>query len=410
MKHAQILLSCLFGFSAFSLSTPMTAQTDYPINFDPAQEYTRPDRHLDAMTLSGSADGSQTLYLQEPRKVYTALLDQSFTARAGETLTASFGFSGTWMHGYVYLDRGNDGSFEATLGSKASIPAGSDIMAFSCAPYDGNNYNSAGQTVTNLDVLNPPSFRLPENLKPGYYRMRFKVDWNDINPAGCMVEGNSILKNGGAIFDVRLNIHGDHARVSAQATNGTVTSLDGGPLDQSKQPFGQPLKLRITPHEGYVCDGLRVRHGYQLQGDSLLHGTPQYVDVNYPGYLIQDGVFTLPAEVMDGEVVVEPLFIPATNAPAGSDDYALNFDKAQPTDHKDHLLKTVLFQPQNGKRTTLSIKDTALVYQQLHKQIGIIRGNAMNISLNYQGTPLHAYFYVDLNNDGHFTPIFKQSN
>ena len=406
MKKNTRILTWILGLS---LACPigMLAQTPYPINFETSQEYTRSDRHLDAVSLNGSSDGSQTLQIAEPRRVYTALLDKCFTARAGETLTASFGYSGTWMHGYVYLDQGNDGSFEATLGANAQIPAGSDIMAFSCAPYDESHYNSAGESVSNLNVLNPPSFRLPENLRPGYYRMRFKVDWDYIDPAGCMNEGNSILQNGGAILDVRLNIHGDYCLVTASQQNGKITASDGTSIEQA--PFGKALQIKVLPDDGYFCDGIKIRHGYGLDGDSLVHGTPQYVDAVYPGYLIRDGKFTIPGEMMDGDVRIEGIFVKASGE-AADKGYDLNFDPAQIIDHENRDLKNFRFSPSKGKARTISLSSENTLYRNLlNKEASAVRGSDITVTPSYQGDQMHFYFYIDLNQDGSFTPNLTES-
>ena len=100
----------------------------YPIVFDKNQNYTHGSRRLNSVSL-----GSQTLSLPTPLKVYSKIDSPAFHAKAGETVTPSFGFTGTWMNGFVYLDRGQDGAFEAKLNADGSIPAGSDIMAFSYA-------------------------------------------------------------------------------------------------------------------------------------------------------------------------------------------------------------------------------------------------------------------------------------
>ena len=100
----------------------LMAQDDYPLNFEKSQAYTNTARHLDGITLSGSANGPQTISIPTPRLVYTDLTTAAFSARAGEQLTATFNYTGNWMHGFVYLDRGNDGQFDATLNADCTIP------------------------------------------------------------------------------------------------------------------------------------------------------------------------------------------------------------------------------------------------------------------------------------------------
>ena len=194
------------------------------------------------------------MQLPTPLKVYSKIDDGCFSAAPGETVTPSFGFSGEWMHGFVYLDRGQDGAFEATLNANGSIPAGSDIMAFSYAEPSlgsGTGYNSNGERVTNSNVLNPPAFTVPADMAPGFYRMRYKVDWASIDPAGRAEDGNGIIKNGGAICDVVLNVYNDNGALEVVAENGTLLAADGSALPATVA-FGEALVLAVA----YTIEGV----------------------------------------------------------------------------------------------------------------------------------------------------------
>ena len=380
----------------------------YPTNFGIDQNYTRNDRHLDGIVLNGSADGNQKFEIATPRKVYTKALHKVFTAKAGETLTASFMYTGNWMNGFVYLDRNQDGQFAAELDANKRIPEGSDIMAFS--NYEG--INSKGENTGNMNVLNPPSFTLPADLPNGLYRLRYKVDWSWMDPAGRNTADNGMLKNGGAICDVLLNVHGDYSQVSLLAENGTVTDAEGHDLNALKVPFGKPLTVKVAANEGYACEGIRVRHGYNLDGDSLVNDNPQYKDEFIPAYLIRNGECTLPAEFMDGDVRVEALFYVETSHPdAGKGDYALNFDKQLKRNNAERELKSVSFRATKGGSTSvaLSNEDNAVYCDLTAKQISVVAGDKVNVSLSFTGAPLHYYLYVDLGQDGHFTPIVKDN-
>ena len=160
LKYMKSIFSSIVFWGLSLFAVPAIAE-DYPIVFDRSQDYTHASRRLNSISLNGSADGSQTQQLPTPLKVYSHIQDAAFSAKAGETLSSVFGFSGTWMNGFVYLDRGQDGVFDATLNADGTIPEGSDIMAFSYAEpvlNSGEGYNSKGERVTNSNVLNPPSF------------------------------------------------------------------------------------------------------------------------------------------------------------------------------------------------------------------------------------------------------------
>lgn len=305
-------IDCMKFVSQDTPEIPETPIVDYPIIIDKEQEYTRSDRSLNSVSLNGSGDGDQTIPLSTPLKVYSKVETPTFTAMAGETLTPVFGYTGSWMHGYVYLDRGQDGSFEAALGENCSIPEGSDIMAFSFAEtiFDtGQGYNSAGAWVANINVLNPPSFVLPAELENGFYRMRYKVDWAWIDPAGRPEDGNGTIQNGGAICDVRINIHGETCNVNAVQENCRIVTENGLELTDYHHSFGEPLKIKILPDDEYSLDTLFIRHGHNLDGDSLIHGVAQYSDEIIPVGSIKNNEYVIPAEFVDGDIKIKVLLV-----------------------------------------------------------------------------------------------------
>lgn len=378
------------------------AVEDYPVVVEKTQTYTHATRRLNSVSLNGSKDGNSTISLSSDY-VYNQIDSPVLTARTGETLSAVFGFTTDWMHGYVYLDRGMDGAFEATLNSDGTIPDGSDIMAFSYA--DG--YNSTGNRTTTDNVLNPPSFTLPADLQPGFYRMRFKVDWDEISPAGRAEDGNGIIKNGGAILDVRLNVHNENCNIKAVAENGTLTTADGAALNGLEHPFGTPLTVKISPADGYLCDGIRIRHGHNLDGDKFIHGVAQYEESVVPAFLFADGVYKIPAEMMDGDVEVEALFALGTAAVVDGE-YLLSFDKDALAPNNALASIGATFDVSKGIDRTISLPaTTTTIYNYLAStELAVSPGATVDAVVN-AGTPLHYYLYIDLNNDGAFTPLLN---
>ncbi len=410
MKRNVIFLLTALLPTAFV--TAQISDGDYPVAFDRDQTYTHASRHLNGVVLK-SADGEQTAGIAGD-KVYNALLDKAFAARAGETVSATFNFSGTWMHGYVYLDRGNDGQFDALINSDGTIPAASDIMAFSYVKADIDSetaYNSKGETVSNANVLNPPSFTLPADLAPGYYRMRYKVDWNAITPAGSMTEGNDIITNGGAICDIRLNIHGDHCKVTAGGDNGKVLTADGKSLENAELPFGRPFTIRLQPAEGYAIDGLTIRHGYNLDGEALVHGTPQYAEQVIPGYLIKDNTYELPAGMMDGDVRITAAF-KKNSSTVGGEDYPYTYkqDIAGTELPETALMRRIAaVATQGGKsEVRLTEQERLTTYRNLtDRKISVCPGDEVSVKMYKAGSSqlsgtLRTFLYIDLNQDGQF--------
>ena len=203
---------------AFNLSYTIKVAEDYPVNFDKDASATRTDRYINSITLTESGQTAQSVTLSS-RKPYIDLTEDEnahFTCTAGSTLTTTFNWTGSWMHGYVYIDTDNDKHFSFTEGSTTQTDT--EVYAFSF--YSGNfnddssGYNSAGTRITGNDraVVNPPSFTAPGTN--GTYRIRFKIDWNSIDPGGQLAAdgtatgANGIIANGGQIVDALLTITG----------------------------------------------------------------------------------------------------------------------------------------------------------------------------------------------------------
>ena len=277
----------------------------YPTAFDKAQLYTRSDRRVNGVTLV-SADGTQTFSTPStPNTVYVDLTANELRARAGESVTPKISYTGSWMHGYVYLDRGNDGKFSGELNDDNTIPEGSDIMSFSYC----NGKNSTGASVSNQNTLTTPAFTIPADLPNGYYRMRYKVDWDFIDPAGCMDQSNSIISNGGGIVDIKLNVHGDYCNVNDANRNGEVLTADGTKLVKYQAEFGKPFAIKMNPEKGFEYAGIIVKYGYNLAGDSISHDNLQWQKVRFGRELFENDEFTIPAKYMCGDVEIEGLFI-----------------------------------------------------------------------------------------------------
>ena len=373
-----------------SKSAPVVSE-DYPVVFDKNQGYTHASRRLNSVSL-----GEQTVQLPTPLKVYSRITDAGFSAKAGETVTPSFGFTGTWMNGFVYVDYGKDGSFDAALNVDGTIPAGSDVVAFSYAEpvlNSGTGYNSKGERVANSNVLNPPSFTLPADLAPGYYLMRYKVDWASIDPAGRAEDGNGIIKNGGAICDIRLNVHNDNGALEVVAENGSLLAADGAQLP-SVVPFGQPVEVKVEPADGYRLDAITVLHGHNLDGEKAVHGVEQYSEVVFPAYMLKGDAVTIPAEYIDGDVRIAASFVQVQGDDCG-DGYALLFDKDAAVAMANNISLGV-------NSTVFDVTGNVAYYD--YTSTPVLLSGTRSLLLDVAGAAgKDAYLYVDLNNDGRFT-------
>ena len=190
--------------------TPDPGQPDekYPVSFDKtALNTSAHGRMLNSFSLQQAGKEKQTKSVKTSKAAYEDhTADEPFTVEAGSELTASFDYTGEWMHSFVYIDFDNDGDFSYKEGQWNQT--GTDLVAYSFYSLDSNpkndtsGYNSVGDELTG-DARNTyaaPSFKAP--AKAGEYRIRFKFDWNCILPGGS----STILEDGGGVWDATLKV------------------------------------------------------------------------------------------------------------------------------------------------------------------------------------------------------------
>lgn len=146
---------------------------------------------------------SATVNQQDDKLLYHDLTGTIFTADAATLQSPAFEWSGTWMHGYLYVDLNDDGELTSN-----ELVSGSY--------YKGKN--SLGATAKDDVGVALPQFALPE-LKAGDYLMRYIVDWDSNDPGGSTTEGNTIVKNSGAIVDITLRVTGAPEAETPYAVN-----------------------------------------------------------------------------------------------------------------------------------------------------------------------------------------------
>ena len=225
----------VFG-TEFSTEEP---KDDYAINFDKDANSTHSSRALNSFSLQQAGKDKQTKSVKTSKAAYEDhTADEPFTVEAGSELTASFDYTGEWMHSFVYIDFDNDGDFSYKEGQWDQT--GTDLVAFSFYSLDSNpkndtsGYNSVGDELTG-DARNTyaaPSFKAP--AKAGEYRIRFKFDWNCILPAGS----STILEDGGGIWDATLKVVepvvDGISTINAETANGEAQlfTIDGVKLNK----------------------------------------------------------------------------------------------------------------------------------------------------------------------------------
>lgn len=315
------------------------------------------------------------------------------------------------MNGYVYVDYDQDGAFNWTLNDNYTAPEGCELVSYYYIETEENKsgFNYLGQAVSGDDrnTMQTPAFQIPADLAPGFYRMRFKVDWGNADPGGRVTENNGIVANGGSIIDVRLNVHADNVAVTLSDTqHGQVLAADGSALPQSVK-FGEPLTLSLQAEEGYEPASVTVKHGYHLDGTEELNGTRQYDVTDFPAFTIsEDGQLTIPAEYVDGDLQITVNFREKSAETGEQDRYGLNFDKNLTISRDDRTLNSVSLTGDEGCSFTSSAMSTdpKTVYQDKTQEVALAcQGESITPSINYTTDgPMHGYFYMDLNQDGVF--------
>ena len=178
----------------------------YNTNFDKKAKATRSDRKIKKITFKAGTGENKEIAISN----FTPYMDMTstvLTCEPGEEISSSIVMLGNWMHGYVYIDANKDQKFSFNDGSNDQI--GTELYSY--AYYKG--VNSKGQSISNPNLggtITIPTFTAPTT--PGTYCIRFKLDWDNIDPAGRIGDNgtctgnNGILGNGGGIIDMTLKV------------------------------------------------------------------------------------------------------------------------------------------------------------------------------------------------------------
>ncbi|MBQ2807856.1 MAG: hypothetical protein IJF06_02005 [Bacteroidaceae bacterium] len=192
-----------------------------PGDYTPAYtgQKTRLDRWIESVSLASEeyvGEVANTLNVDNSSNLcyndYTSNI--TMKAAAGETVTATVGIGETsWMNAYVYIDSDNNG-FTASIADGSNYQPAGDLVSYSFynngSDSDMSGWNSAGTSVTgdSRSTVSLPAFTIPS--EPGIYRVRVKLDWCNIDPAGDR-DGKfgDFMENGGQIVDFMLEVTGD---------------------------------------------------------------------------------------------------------------------------------------------------------------------------------------------------------
>ena len=403
------------AIATFIFATAMTpamvlAQSTYPVNFDEDEPSSHLLRHTNAVQLTSSY-GTQTVEVNQKKvkRMYIKRLDDCLRAKIGETVTAGFDWSGTWMCGYAYIDFGKDGNYDVDYDDNG-VNAMKDLMTYSMY----KNKDSKGATVSGEPSINPPSFTIPSDVKPGIYRMRYKVDWDCVDPGGNTLSGNDIKKNGGVIVDTRINVHGETAHVTVKGADekkGTLTLADySAELNNQDVEFGKDLTIAVAVKDGYNFSSLSIKHGYCLDGEAVVDGLRQWQENTIMAYTAKGDKLTIPASYIDGDVEITVNF--AAEGTTSGSNYALNFEKdLNQSDPTANNLSEIFVTNKSGKKSAIAVSTGTTVYRDaLTKEVNAKPGDELTPGITFTGnTELGAYLYIDYNQDAAFTTSLDET-
>lgn len=191
-------------------------------------------------------------------KAYSYKKEVTVDALPGETVAPSLDGMGEKIR--CYVDYGKDGVFDAE------------------------------DLVGEFSTIDAVKVSVPKSQVCGVYRLR------------C--EGKD------KVMDMNLRVHAADVNVTEANRNGVVTAANGTKLNNYKTPFGKPFKIKVTPAPGFTYSGIKVRHGFNLAGEATVHGTVQYQEVVIEkSSMAKDNTYTFPAELVDGDIQIEGLFV-----------------------------------------------------------------------------------------------------
>lgn len=290
-----------------SKANPFFSKSVYPINYEESTAHTRGDaRYVKNVKL-----GTQSVAINQnsDKKLYFNKTENIFLAKPGETVTPAIDWKGEWMHGYAYLDKDDNGKFDVDY-TNSGVTNARDLVSYSYY----KDKNSAGKSASGDCGVGLPSFEIDNDMKPGIYRMRYKVDWDNVDPGGSTTTGNLITNNGGALIDVLVNIHNDNVDVyrateeNGGGLNGEILLANGKPVTGQTTPFGKAFTIKAQPAEGFLLDYVKIRHGYNLEGTSTKNENPQWKEYTVQASQFVNGEYTIPADCVDGNIRLVPYF------------------------------------------------------------------------------------------------------
>ena len=258
-------------------------------------------RTLKTFTLADDADSSATFDVNQPttssnKQIYFDLTEsEPLLTTPGSTVKfTNLEWIGGWMHGYLFVDYNGDEDYNSTLNRDGETKEESDYgelvsYSFYANPESDYGKNSAGETVRNNEALGNgngsagaakmPSFVIPSDLKPGLYRVLFKIDWNDITPCG-----DQVARSSGAAVEFYIKIDGEEfSGPNVSLTYVKNTSPNG--VNEDRVDIDNPIlfseKSETERHSVSMGAWIRMTSFVSSGGNEVGNAILQYGGLNH---------------------------------------------------------------------------------------------------------------------------------
>ena len=225
-------------------------------------------RWIESITLSSaeySNESANTLSVDNSARLCYNDYSETVTMKAapGEEVTVAVNIgNASWMNAFVYIDTDADG-FTASIEAGSNWAPAGDLVSYSFynngSSSDYSGWNSVGANLRSGGTPDPrstvalPAFAVPE--EPGVYRMRVKLDWCNIDPAGDN-DGKfgDFMANGGQIVDFMIEVADPNApETGIEDVEEEVAPVFEGIYDLQGRKLDEITKTGI-----YIVNGKKV--------------------------------------------------------------------------------------------------------------------------------------------------------
>lgn len=294
-------------------------------------------RYLTALTFEHE-EYTQTLDVSQSAgdNVYCDKTASTISVVEGESFTLTADWTGSFMHGYLYIDLNNDGVFTPELGAYGVATSNSELLSFTY--YQG--YNSHGEMVATSGGLNNiPTFKIPIGIEEGTYTARFVIDWNSIDPCGKTTIGT----NGGTMVDFKVEV--SRGEYIGERTIKSESSDHNMGYTSGNETSEYIIELTATAYEGYEFVNWTLNNTIYSTSSTITDSTPgdkTYIanfqtdnDPRPANYLSFNGInqyVNIPAyeemEMDEGESLSVSFWVRALNTSGGFPRVLCNRDNA----------------------------------------------------------------------------------